>query len=85
MIKQQAFVIEGRLDGMNTVIHENRRHRMAGAREKKAQQYICADAIRACGVQPVKSAGSNPMLAEIRTISRLGRSSSLTRCRRPEF
>lgn len=54
MIKQQAFVIEGRLDGMNTVIHENRRHRMAGAREKKVQQCICAEAIRACGVQPVK-------------------------------
>lgn len=55
MIKQQAFVIEGRLDGMNTVIHENRRHRMAGAREKKVQQSICVEAIRACGVQPVKT------------------------------
>ena len=55
MIKQQAFVIEGWLDSMNTVIHENRRHRMAGAREKKAQQCICAEAIRACGVQPVKT------------------------------
>lgn len=47
------FVIEGRLDGMNTIIDTNRYHKMA--KEKKQQQRICAEAIRACGVQPVKA------------------------------
>jgi Holliday junction resolvase RusA-like endonuclease len=54
-VREQMFVIEGRLDGMNTIIDTNRYHKMAGAKEKKQQQRICAEAIRACGVQPVKA------------------------------
>ena len=54
-MRSQTFVIKGRLDGMNTIIDTNRRHKMAGAKEKKRQQRICTEAIRDYDVQPVQS------------------------------
>ena len=54
-MREQLFVIEGRLDGMNTIIDTNRYHKMAGAKEKKRQQRICTEAILDYDVQPVQN------------------------------